>query len=244
MEFTVYPAIDLRAGRVVRLRQGDPRHQTEYSRDPRAVALRWLSAGAGWLHVVNLDGAFGQAGPENRRALEAILATSGRLEPPRWVQLGGGLRERGQISQALELGVRRVIVGTLAVESPQLVAGMLEEFGPDRITVGIDARDGQVLTRGWARASALRALDLGAHLASLGFRTVIFTDVSRDGTGAGLNVPSSQELAEHSGLSVIASGGVDSLDDVRAAKEAGLAGVIVGRALYEGRFSLEEAMRC
>lgn len=244
VEFTVYPAIDLRAGAVVRLRQGDPRNQTEYSVDPRSVALGWLSAGAGWLHVVNLDGAFGQASPGNHQALEAILVASGKFKPKGCVQLGGGLRDRSRISQALALGVRRVILGTLAVESPQLVERLLEEFGPDRIVVGIDAREGQVLSHGWARASALKVLDLCAHFVSIGLQTVIYTDVHRDGTGAGINILSSQELAEQTGLRVIASGGVDSLDDVRAAKDAGLAGVIIGRALYEGHFSLEEALRC
>jgi len=243
MEFAIFPAIDLRAGRVVRLRQGNPLQESEYHRDPIKAVDRWLSAGAAWLHVVNLDGAFGQTSHENQQALESILAAASHYKD-RWVQFGGGLRDRDQISRVIEMGVRRVVLGTLAVENPELVANVVKEFGPNRIVVGIDAREGDVLTRGWARSAGNTAMQLGVQMASLGLHTVIFTDVSRDGTGAGLNVIAAKELTEKTGLNVIVSGGVDGLEDVRAAKQAGLSGVVIGRALYEGRFSLEEALKC
>jgi len=233
----VYPAIDLRGGRVVRLKEGDPSRMTAYSDHPAETARRWLDAGARWLHVVNLDGAFGEKDDANRRALDAILQSGAA------VQLGGGMRSLEAIEAALSLGVRRVVLGTLAVEQPETVARAVEIFGPESIAVGIDARDGMVRVRGWKESGGISARDLALRMRTLGLRTVIFTDVSRDGLGGGLNLAATRELAEASGLEVIASGGVHTLDDVRAAKEAGLAGVIVGRALYEGMLDLREALR-
>lgn len=233
----VYPAIDLRGGKVVRLRQGDPARQTVYSSDPAATARRWLEAGAHWLHVVNLDGAFGESGDGNLSALEAILSLGAR------VQFGGGLRSLEAIARALDLGVSRVILGTIAVENPSVVAQALARFGAERIAVSIDARDGLVRTRGWQAESGVPALDLALRLRTLGLRTVIFTDIRRDGLGGGLNLAASRELAQASGLEVIASGGVHTIEDVRAVKEAGLAGVIIGRALYEGTIELASALK-
>lgn len=237
MTFTIYPAIDLRGGRVVRLKEGDPARLTAYSDEPAETAQRWLEAGAGWLHVVNLDGAFGERDDANRRALEAVLELGGR------VQFGGGIRSLAAIESALSLGVSRVILGTAAVEQPQLVEQALKTFGADKIAVGIDARDGLVRLRGWKENSGISAAVLALQMRDLGVRTVIFTDVSRDGLGSGLNIPSTRELAEASGLAVIASGGVHTLEDVIAAREAHLAGVIVGRALYEGTVDLKEALK-
>ncbi len=233
----VYPAIDLRGGRVVRLKEGDPSRMTAYSDHPAETARRWLDAGARWLHVVNLDGAFGEKDDANRRALDAILQSGAA------VQLGGGMRSLEAIEAALVLGVRRVVLGTLAVEQPETVARAVERFGPASIAVGIDARDGVVRVRGWKESGGISPTVLALRMRTLGLRTVIFTDVSRDGLGGGLNLAATRELAEASGLEVIASGGVHTLDDVRAAKEAGLAGVIVGRALYDGTLDLREALR-
>lgn len=237
MSFTVYPAIDLRGGRVVRLKEGDPARLTAYSDDPAETARRWLQAGAGWLHVVNLDGAFGENDRANRLALEAILESGAQI------QLGGGLRSLDAVARAFELGVSRVVLGTVAVEQPDVVEQALQKFGTDRIAVGIDARDGLVCARGWRKGSKVSAGDLALQMQTVGVQTVIFTDVSRDGLGGGLNIPSTRELAERSGLDVIASGGVRNLEDVVAACAAGLAGVIIGRALYEGTIDIREALQ-
>ena len=231
MSFTIYPAIDLRGGKVVRLKEGDPARMTSYSDDPAQTARRWLDAGTQWLHVVNLDGAFGESDDANRNALESILKLGAR------VQFGGGIRSLDALADALRLGVSRVILGTIAVEQPEMLKDALKFFGAEQIAVGIDARDGLVRTRGWKDNSGISATDLALQLTTLGLATVIFTDIRRDGLGSGLNIPSTRELAEVSGLAVIASGGVHTIEDVMAAKDAGLAGVIVGRALYEGTIS-------
>jgi phosphoribosylformimino-5-aminoimidazole carboxamide ribotide isomerase len=236
MSFVIYPAIDLRQGQVVRLKEGNPERMTAYSDDPGETALRWLEAGAAWLHVVNLDGAFGENDEANRRALESILKRNGQ------VQFGGGMRSLDGIARAIHLGVSRVILGTIAVEQPEIVEAAIREFGADRIAVGIDARDGLVRIHGWQSEGGLSAKDLAVRLQRLGLHTVIFTDVSRDGLGSGLNIPATRELAEVSGLDVIASGGVHALEDVIAARDAGLAGVIIGRALYEGTIDLRTAI--
>ncbi|MGC9346900.1 MAG: 1-(5-phosphoribosyl)-5-[(5-phosphoribosylamino)methylideneamino]imidazole-4-carboxamide isomerase [Anaerolineae bacterium] len=235
-EFTVYPAIDLRHGRVVRLAQGDPNRETAYDDDPLHVAERWQAAGASWVHVVNLDGAFGEASSENSRALEAVLTTS--LS----VQFGGGIRTISDMAQVLDLGGARVVVGTAAVENPSLLAEALARFGADRVAVGIDARDDVVQIRGWQAAAPITAAALARRWADLGGRWMIFTDVSRDGMGSGVNVAATASLARETGLQVIASGGVRSLDDVRRVHDAGLDGVIIGRALYEGHLELVDAL--
>jgi len=237
MSFTVYPAIDLRGGKVVRLKEGDPARMTSYSDDPAEAARRWLDAGATWLHVVNLDGAFGESDNANRAALESILKLGAR------VQFGGGMRSLTAIGAALSLGISRVVLGTIAIEQPVVVADALTRFGAERIAVGIDARDGLVRTRGWKDDSGVKATDLALQMRTLGLATVIFTDVSRDGLGSGLNIPSTRELAEVSGLDVIASGGVHTIKDVKAAKDASLAGCIIGRALYDGTVELERALQ-
>jgi phosphoribosylformimino-5-aminoimidazole carboxamide ribotide isomerase len=234
--FTVFPAIDLRGGRVVRLAQGDPARQTVYSDDPAAVAERWLAEGATWLHVVNLDGAFGEADGLNEAALHAIVATGAR------VQFGGGLRNRAAIERAHSAGVARVVLGTAAVEQPALVAESLRDFGPERVAVGIDARDGRVRVRGWASEGGLAAADLARQMRGLGLAWCVFTDVARDGVGAGVNVPATAAVARECGLHVIASGGVASVDDVQRVRAAGLAGVIIGRALYEGQVALKDVV--
>ena len=237
MNFTVYPSVDLRGGKVVRLQEGDPNRMTIYSDDPAETALRWLEAGASWVHVVNLDGAFGVRDAENRQALEQILQSGAKI------QFGGGLRALDGIERAIKLGVGRVVLGTIAVERPEIVEAAVDLFGEDKIAVGIDARDGLVRIHGWQENSGMSAGGLALQMRDLGLRTVIFTDVSRDGLGRGLNIPSTRELAEVSGLAVIASGGVRSLEDVNAARDASLAGVIIGRALYDGTIDLSEALK-
>ena len=234
--FTVYPAIDLRGGRVVRLAQGDPARQTVYGDDPAAAARRWQTEGAEWLHVVNLDGAFGDADGPNALALRAIVAVGLK------VQFGGGLRDRASIARVLEAGVARAVIGTAAVEQPELVAEAVRDFGADRVAVGIDARDGRVRVRGWADDSGVAALDLAQQMRGLGLAWCVFTDVARDGVGAGVNVPATAALAQASGLNVIASGGVAGADDVARVRAAGLAGVIIGRALYEGQVTLKDVL--
>ena len=237
MSFTIYPAIDLRGGKVVRLKEGDPARMTSYSDDPAETARKWLGMGAQWMHVVNLDGAFGEGDNANRAALESILKLGAR------VQFGGGIRSMDAVADILKLGVSRAILGTIAIEQPAIVADALTRFGAEQIAVGIDARDGLVRTRGWKDNSGVSAIDLALQMRAVGLGTVIFTDVSRDGLGSGLNIPSTRELAEHSGLDVIASGGVHTIDDIKAAKDAGLAGCIIGRALYDGTVDLKEALR-
>ncbi len=236
-DWTVYPAIDLRRGRVVRLMQGDPKQETRYANDPLSVACRWGEAGATWLHVVNLDGAFGERSQENQAALERILTTGLR------VQFGGGLRDFKSLQRALDLGVSRVVVGTAAVENPALVQTSLATFGPERVALGIDTREGKVRTHGWKEIASVTAVELAQQWTDKGVRWVIFTDVARDGMGSGLNLEVTIHLAQATGLHIIASGGVASLEDVRRAYQAGLSGVIIGRALYEGQVSLQDALR-
>ena len=230
--FIVFPAIDLRGGQVVRLKEGDPTRQTHYSPDPAQVARRWIDAGARWLHVVNLDGAFDQPDLSNRRALNAILQTAANSGVS--VQFGGGLRSLDAIQAALEAGVARAILGTLAAEQPTILEEALQRWGSEHIGAGLDARDGKVQVRGWQSSTPLEALALAHSLRQTGLRWLVFTDIARDGLQTGLNLTAAAELARASGLEVIASGGVASLSDVQGARQAGLAGVIVGRALYEG----------
>ena len=237
MSFTIYPAIDLRGGKVVRLKEGDPARMTSYSDDPAETARKWLDMGAQWLHVVNLDGAFGEGDNANRAALELILKLGAR------VQFGGGIRSMESIADVMKLGVSRAILGTIAIEQPAIVTDALTRFGAEQIAVGIDARDGLVRTRGWKDNSGVSAIDLALQMQTVGLGTVIFTDVSRDGLGSGLNIPFTRELAERSGLDVIASGGVHTIEDVIAAKDAGLAGCIIGRALYDGTVDLGTALQ-
>ena len=234
--WTLLPAIDLRRGRVVRLMQGDPDREKRYADDPLHVADRWLEAGAEWLHVVNLDGAFDESGRENQGALRRILTTGAN------VQLGGGLRDYAGIAEVLGLGVCRAVVGTAAVENPDAVECALQAFGSDRIAVGIDARDGRVSTHGWKESAGQTALEMGLQWSNKGLCWAIYTDIYRDGMTTGINLEATSRLAQDTGLQVIASGGVASMADVRAAHDAGLSGIIIGRALYEGHLDLKQAL--
>lgn len=240
-EFTIYPAIDLRRGQVVRLQEGDPNRQTQYGADPADAARRWLAAGARWLHVINLDGAFGEAGSENPQALQAILSAA--QETGAQVQFGGGLRSLGAIEEVLQLGVTRVVLGTALIEQPELLPAVLNRWGAERVAAGLDARAGLIQVRGWQAGTAIPALDLAQRLGEQGLHWLVFTDIARDGLQTGLNLAATLELARRTGLNVIASGGVAGWEDIRAAKAANLAGAIVGRALYEGKFEPQELFK-
>ena len=236
----IYPAIDLRHGRCVRLVQGDPRAETVVGDDPAAVARRWVGLGAAWLHVVNLDGALGEEASANAAALHDILAAVGAP-----IQFGGGLRSMADIEAALALGVARVVVGTAAIADPDLLRRALGRFGSERVAVGIDARDGIVATHGWQQTSGVSALDLARRMMALGVTRVVYTDIARDGTLTGVNAAACAALAQASGLAVIASGGVASLEDIRrvkAVEAGGVEGVIVGKALYAGQVDLVKAL--
>jgi phosphoribosylformimino-5-aminoimidazole carboxamide ribotide isomerase len=234
--FTVYPAIDLKEGAVVRLARGDMDQATVYARDPVAQAQAFASAGASWLHLVDLDGAF--AGRSvNGAAVAAILGATGLK-----VQVGGGIRTAEAIAHWLELGAARVVLGSAALADPELVRSAARRF-PGRIVVAVDAVDGRVAAHGWADVSQMTATELGRRFADAGVAALLFTDVARDGLMAGANVEATAALAAATGLAVIASGGVRDLADIAALKgRPGIEGVIVGRALYEGAFALDAAL--
>jgi phosphoribosylformimino-5-aminoimidazole carboxamide ribotide isomerase len=238
---TLFPAIDLRRGRCVRLEQGALERETEYDTDPFRVADSFVRAGAEWIHVVDLDAAFGDG--TNR---DLISELAGRVPVP--IQTGGGLRSEGDLEQVLGGSVARAVIGTAAIEQPDLVKRAIAQWGPSRIAVGIDARDRTPAVRGWREETGGDLFDLGRRLVDLGAQTIIYTDISRDGMLAGPNLPMSVELAERTGAGVIVSGGVGAIEDLDAVRRAAptrgdLVGVIVGKAIYEGRIDVAEAVR-
>ncbi|WP_431282600.1 1-(5-phosphoribosyl)-5-[(5-phosphoribosylamino)methylideneamino]imidazole-4-carboxamide isomerase [Humitalea sp. 24SJ18S-53] len=237
MGFDLYPAIDLKAGQVVRLQRGDMDRATIYAEDPAAQAAAFRAAGFHWLHVVDLDGAFAGR-PANAAAVRAILAAT---DAP--VQLGGGVRDMATLEAWLEAGVARVIIGSAAVKDPAFVRAACAKH-PGRVALGIDARDGMVATEGWAETSDMTALDLARAFADSGAAAIIFTDIARDGMLGGVNVAATAALARAVPVPVIASGGVAGAGDIvdlRAA-QAGIAGCIIGRALYDGRVTAAAAL--
>ncbi len=240
--FTIYPAIDLRNGKVVRLVQGDPKQQIIYGNDPAETAARWIDAGASWLHVVNLDGAFGDGGSENLDALGEILKVAEKAAHPVSIQWGGGVRTMQDVKRLIELGIRRVIFGSAAVESPEIVMQALEKYGTEQIALAIDTREGKLNVRGWQQAVTVDPIDIGNKFSQLGLRTCIYTDIQRDGGGKGLNLAATLHFSRSTGLDVIASGGVASIEDVKQTAQAGLPGVIIGKALYEGKIDLASAL--
>ncbi len=233
----LYPAIDLKDGQCVRLYKGAMEQATVFNDDPAAQARAFVDAGAEWLHLVDLNGAFAGA-PVNAAAVEAILAA---VDVP--CQLGGGIRDLATIEAWLDKGLRRVILGTVAVEDPDLVAEVARAF-PGRVAVGIDARAGRVATRGWATETEVNATELAQRFEDAGVAAIIYTDIDRDGAMGGPNVAATAALARATRLPVIASGGVSSLDDLVALRDCGVAldGAISGRALYDGKLDLAQAM--
>lgn len=233
----IYPAIDLRGGKVVRLREGDLRQQTVFSADPLATARLWIDQGAQWIHMVNLDGAFAAAN-ENLRVLEAVAKLNVKL------QFGGGLRDLQAVREALDAGAARVVLGTLAVKQPDKIGEAIDRFEAEAICVALDAKDGRVATHGWTALSALSPTDFGKRLRALGLRHALFTDVARDGMLSGANIAQTVALAQETGLQVIASGGISKLAEIERLAASGLvAGAIVGMALYQKQFTLGAALR-
>jgi phosphoribosylformimino-5-aminoimidazole carboxamide ribotide isomerase len=243
----IFPAIDLRRGRCVRLRQGRAGEETVYDDDPASVARRWVAEGAEWLHVVNLDGAFGERGGGTGQPINLQrLAEIREAVPGTPIQFGGGVRSVADVEKSLALGATRVILGTVAVAQPAVVADAIERLGPERIVVGIDAREGLVATHGWLQTSETTAEALGQAMGQQGVLRVVYTDIARDGMLSGVNIEATAALARATGLRVIASGGVASLEDLRRLKARaadGIEGVIIGQALYTGAVSLAEAIR-
>lgn len=232
--FTVFPAIDLRNGKIVRLAQGNPARQTTYGDDPRAQAQQFKDQGAEWIHVINLSGAFGEEASASFKALEAILRIGLKVE------FGGGLRDEESIRLPLEMGVEKVFLGTAAIQTPALLDWALARYGSQRIAADIGVRDGLVMVRGWQEPTPLMMLEAGKRFRAQGLEGCVLTDVRRDGAGTGLSVDSALELQTVTGLKVVASGGVSSLEDVLRAQNAGLAGVIIGRVLYDGSLQFRD----
>ncbi len=238
----IFPAIDLKQDecgrcRCVRLLQGRADAETEFSDDPPAIARRWAGAGAQWLHVVDLDGAFGGQ-PVNANTIAEIVAAFGGN-----VQIGGGIRDDDSVENVLEkIGAKRVVVGTQAVADLTWLASVCERY-PGRIVGGVDARDGRVAIEGWTRDSGLEALDVAERLAGSGVAAIVFTDIATDGMMTGPNVEATRQLAEKIDVPVIASGGVSTLDDVRRLTELPLEGIIIGKALYAEAIDLAEAVK-
>jgi phosphoribosylformimino-5-aminoimidazole carboxamide ribotide isomerase len=232
----VYPSIDVRGGKVVRLREGDPSRQITFGDDPVATAQIWLSQGADWLHMVNLDGTFAQAN-DNGTILERVAQLGAR------VQFGGGLRSLENIAQAFKCGASRVILGTLAVEQPEMVMQALERWGTERVGVALDARNGKVATHGWQQITDHSPVELGKQMAAFGVRHALFTDVNRDGGLGGVNLETTIALGRETDLQVIASGGVTTTDEIHQLARSGVvAGAVIGMALYEGRLTLKQAL--
>jgi phosphoribosylformimino-5-aminoimidazole carboxamide ribotide isomerase len=246
----VFPAIDLRNGRCVRLQQGRPEEETVFGDDPVAMALRWVAKGAEWLHIVNLDGALGQAvSSATQDELPVNLQCLGDIRdalPDTPIQFGGGIRSLSDIQRLLSLGATRVVLGTVVVHNPDLVADAIERFGAGKIVAGIDARDGIVATHGWQRNAGVDAADVGINMRGLGVKRAVYTDIARDGMLSGVNVQATVSFADATGLRTIASGGVSGLEDVVRVKQAAgdhLEGIIIGKALYTGAVTLEGAVR-
>ncbi len=247
----IFAAIDLKNGKCVRLTQGDPDAETIYGEDPAAIAETWETTGVDWLHVVNLDGAFGNS-EQSAKNIDALQAILDRVQTP--VQFGGGLRSPESIKQALEMGVNRVVVGSLAADRPRQMLDILGQFGPEQIVLGLDVKEGKVATHGWRQLAETDAIKLAQLIHTAGLTHVIYTDISRDGMLSGVNIEAAVALARAGNpdpgskrrFKVIVSGGVAGIEDVRRVKEIeeeGIEGLIIGKALYTGAVDLAEAMR-
>jgi phosphoribosylformimino-5-aminoimidazole carboxamide ribotide isomerase len=232
-DMRIYPAIDIKDGNCVRLRQGDSAKEDIYGKDPAAMAVKWRDMGAKRLHVVDLDGAFGKG-----KNIQALREITNAVDIP--VQTGGGIRTLEDIEERLEAGAKRVIIGTAAVENPELVKSAAKKF-PGSIAVGIDARNGIVFVKGWVESGGISAVSLALDLREY-IDTIIYTDIAKDGMLEGPNIGELKQMIELGGLKVIASGGVSSAKDLKLVYNAGADGVIIGKALYENKLSLEEAI--
>lgn len=232
----LYPAIDMRDGQCVRLTQGAFDLMTVYSSSPAEVAVQWEACGATYLHLVDLDGAL-KGHSVNRQAIQEVIR---QVHIP--VQLGGGIRTLETVDSMLELGVTRVIIGTKAVESPEFIETLIRRFGSEHIVIGVDARDGKVAIQGWEQVSSLYASDLCRMMKEIGVEHIVYTDISRDGMLSGPNVASTRNLTLETGLDIIASGGVSSMKDLHQLNQAQIKGAIIGKALYEKRIDLKEAV--
>jgi phosphoribosylformimino-5-aminoimidazole carboxamide ribotide isomerase len=233
----ILPAIDLRGGQCVRLRQGDYAQETVFGHDPAAMARRWIEQGASWLHIVDLDGAR-EGRPVNGESVRSIIAAT---REGGHCQLGGGLRTEADIDGALGWGVERVVLGTRALQEPAWCESLCRKF-PGKIVAGIDAKNGQAATHGWLEVSQSKALDLARRFAEMPLAAIVYTDIGRDGMMAGPNLEAMAELAAKVPVPIIASGGVTTLEDVQRLAALGLAGCIIGRALYEGTVELAAAI--
>jgi phosphoribosylformimino-5-aminoimidazole carboxamide ribotide isomerase len=232
----IYPAIDLRGGRVVRLKEGDPNQQKVFSDDPLAMAQRWIDEGAAWIHMVNLDGSFADANNNER-----ILEQAAKLGKP--IQFGGGMRTMADIERALNRGAARVVLGTIAIKNPEIVVEAVKRWGAEKLCVGLDARDGKIATHGWQQTADITPVELGKQMAAIGLRHALFTDVNRDGKLGGGNIDGTINVGRETGLKVIASGGVSTVDDIqRLVRSRYVAGAVIGMALYEGKITLKEAL--
>lgn len=232
----LYPAIDMKGGKCVRLTQGLFDNVRVYSDTPADMAKLWVSQGATFLHIVDLDGAL--AGHSVNEA--AIRAIAESVDVP--IQLGGGIRSREAVKNMLALGITRCIIGTRAVEQPEFIRELVQEFGADRIVVGVDAKDGMVAVEGWEKTSTLTAVELCEQMKSYGAEHIVYTDISRDGTLTGPNVAYTKMLTDETGLDVIASGGMSCMEDLQTLYESGIRGAIIGKALYENRINLTDAL--
>lgn len=233
----LYPAIDLKDGQCVRLKQGLFDQVKAYSDSPAEVARLWESQGGRFLHLVDLDGAL-RGRSVNAACIRQIVDA---VSIP--VELGGGIRTLSDIREVLKLGVYRAILGTKAVQEPELLARAVREFGSEHIAAGIDAKNGYVAIQGWETVSRRRAIDLALEMKDMGVRTIIYTDISRDGMLSGPNVEATRQMAEQTGLDIVASGGMSCMEDLEQLYEAGISGAIIGKALYEKRIDLREAVR-
>ncbi len=233
----IYPAIDIKDGKCVRLRRGDVSSEKVYG-DPVEWALKWQQLGADWLHVVDLDAAFtGEF--VNKDIIKEIVKN---VKIP--VQTGGGVRTKEGITARIEeVGVSRVVIGTMAVEDPDLVSWAKGTYGQDRIAVGIDAKNGRVQTRGWVQNTETDAIELAEKVREMGVGTIIYTDILRDGTLSGPNTEKTEEMVKKTWINVIASGGIKSIEDIIAVRDSGACGVIIGTALYEGAIDFKEALK-
>lgn len=232
----IYPAIDIKDGRCVRLLQGRFNDVTVYGNDPVQMASKWVSSGAKWLHIVDLDGARGEV--SNNRNI--ILKIVKEFSVP--VQAGGGIRTMEDIEHLIGAGVSRVILGTAAVRNPALVREALSKY-PEKVAVGIDAKDGKVAIEGWEQVSDYTAVDFAKKMEQLGCRIIIYTDINTDGTLSGPNIKAMKEMIDNVNMDVIASGGVSSIQDLKNLKEIGAAGAITGKAIYTGAIDLAEAIK-